>query len=227
MKRRTKYTAASLDALLVQDGTDGDPIAQLLTQAQRKAGAMLAEMELMDGGDAMKARSRDVTEVPPSLDDLGVTKMQSHRWQRFGDTYRVTHDESYAAERPEFRTDEEPWLQIIPGARGHVFPWSADRLAASTNTRGPVVKQLLAIPDVEVQQDGTDGITATFPVDRLSAVAEVLRLRRRRRLSPEARAKLAAVGTATRFQRSHGVGARENAPERARTGRSDTLTVRG
>ena len=96
-------------------------------------------------------------------------------------------------------------MQIIPGSRGHVFPWSSDRLAASTNTRGPVVKELLAIPDVVVQQDWTDGVTATFPVDRLSAVADVLRLRRRRRLSPEARAKLAAVGTATRFHKTHGV----------------------
>jgi hypothetical protein len=62
--------------------------------------------------------------------------------ERFGNTYRVTHEESYAAERPQFRSEEEPWLQIIPGVRGHVFPWSADRLAASTNTRGPVVKEL-------------------------------------------------------------------------------------
>jgi len=147
--------------------------------------------------------------------------------ERFGNTYRVTHEESYAAERPQFRSEEEPWLQIIPGSRGHVFPWSSDRLAASTNTRGPVVKELLAIPDVVVQQDGTDGVTATFPVDRLSAVADVLRLRLRRRLSPEARAKLAAVGTATRFHKTHGVGARQNAPERARAGQAGILAIQG
>jgi hypothetical protein len=95
--------------------------------------------------------------------------------ERFGNTYRVTHEESYAAERPQFRSEEEPWLQIIPGSRGHVFPWSSDRLAASTNTRGPVVKELLATPDLEVQQDAADDCprsrasTATWKADTLSA----------------------------------------------------------
>jgi hypothetical protein len=70
----------------------------------------------------------------------------------------------------------------------------------------------LATPDLEVQQDAADGVTVAFPAERLPEVAEVLRLRRRRRLSPEARAKLAALGTATRFHKTHGVGARENAP---------------
>jgi hypothetical protein len=42
---------------------------------------MLGEMELRDGGDASKARSHDVIELPPKLCDLGITKMQSHRWQ--------------------------------------------------------------------------------------------------------------------------------------------------
>jgi hypothetical protein len=42
---------------------------------------MLGEMELRDGGDASKARLHDVTELPPKLCDLGITKMQSHRWQ--------------------------------------------------------------------------------------------------------------------------------------------------
>jgi hypothetical protein len=58
----------------VDDGDD--PIAALLEQAERKAGAMLAEMSLPTGprkyGSAME----------PTLDDLGIDKKQSHRWQR-------------------------------------------------------------------------------------------------------------------------------------------------
>jgi hypothetical protein len=64
-------------AAFVADDGDGDPIVRLL--AERKAEAMLAEME-NQGGDR-KSKSRDVTLIP-SLDELGVTKMQSHRWQR-------------------------------------------------------------------------------------------------------------------------------------------------
>jgi hypothetical protein len=67
-------------AAFVADDGDGDPIVRLL--AERKAGAMLAEMEKHPPGPDKEDRSHDVTDLPPSLDELGVTKMQSHRWQR-------------------------------------------------------------------------------------------------------------------------------------------------
>lgn len=58
-------------------------IAEIKLRAERRAGELLREMPKQDGGDAMRARSHHVTEVviPPSLDDLGITKMQSSRWQ--------------------------------------------------------------------------------------------------------------------------------------------------
>lgn len=41
---------------------------------------MLAEMEKQQPGDYK--RSHDVTvQVPPRLEELGISKMQSHRWQ--------------------------------------------------------------------------------------------------------------------------------------------------
>jgi hypothetical protein len=51
-------------------------------EAERKAGALLADTPKRDGGDAMKARSHDVTELPPKLSDLGISKQQSSDWQR-------------------------------------------------------------------------------------------------------------------------------------------------
>lgn len=48
---------------------------------ERRLGQMLAETDKRDGGDAMRARSHDVTELPPKLADLGISKMQSSRWQ--------------------------------------------------------------------------------------------------------------------------------------------------
>jgi hypothetical protein len=110
---------------------------------------------------------------------------------RFGRDYRVTHDESFAAERPEFRAAEEVWLQVIPGQSGHVAPWDGTHLVACTRARGPVAQAIRSLPGVVVVQDGNDGINATFPVELFDRVAAILRLRRRRRLSPEARAAAA------------------------------------
>lgn len=78
--------------------------AEVKLRAERKAGEMLAEMEKRDGGDAMKARSHDVTEVsPPSLSDLGIDKMQSSRWQREAAVDEQTFEDYLASCREEHR----------------------------------------------------------------------------------------------------------------------------
>ena len=48
---------------------------------QRWIGEWLRSMPKRDGGDAMRARSHDVTELPPKLEDLGIQKMQASRYQ--------------------------------------------------------------------------------------------------------------------------------------------------
>ena len=42
---------------------------------------MLAKMPKQTGGDAMKARLQDVTELPPSYKQLGIHKVYAARWQ--------------------------------------------------------------------------------------------------------------------------------------------------
>ncbi len=125
--------------------------------------------------------------------------------ERFGRDFKIGHEESYLAERGELRADEEIILQIIPGRRGHVFPWGPNRLAGSTDTRGPTARRLAALPNVRIEQDGSDGVTVSFPPELLPQVADLLHLKRRRRLSPEARLRLAEAGAKTRFK--HGTGA--------------------
>jgi hypothetical protein len=39
------------------------------------------EMEKHPAGRPPENRSHDVTDLPPTLEDLGISKMQSHRWQ--------------------------------------------------------------------------------------------------------------------------------------------------
>lgn len=56
--------------------------AEIKIRAERKAGELLAEMPKQDGGDAARTRLHHATESPPKLEDLGITKVQSHRWQQ-------------------------------------------------------------------------------------------------------------------------------------------------
>lgn len=105
----------------------------------------------------------------------------------FGREYKIRHEESYRAERPEFRKEEEPWLQIIPCLHGHIYPHGDDLLAWASDNRGPVVTRVCRLPFVNVVQDGSDGVNATFPVTHFREVAEIVQPRRRRVLSPERR----------------------------------------
>lgn len=52
----------------------------------------------------------------------------------FGKRFKYCWDEAYAAELPELRKGEGPWLVQIPGRYGYVFPWGgrAPRTSIST-----------------------------------------------------------------------------------------------
>jgi hypothetical protein len=134
----------------------------------------------------------------------------------FGKRYRVWHEESYYAERPQFRAAEEPWLQIIPCAGTprncppqhlsgytHIYPWDKDMLAVYKAGRNAVVVKRLVAVGCQVHSVGSDGTTLLFPVALFPQVAEVVRPLRRRRLSPEARR--AAGDRLRKYQFRHAV----------------------
>ena len=112
----------------------------------------------------------------------------------FGDQYKIRHDESYRAENPEFRKEDEVWLQIIPCQHGHIYPHGDNLLAWSSDRRGPIAKKVREVLGVNVHQDGDDGINATFDVSLFEQVAEIVQPKRKppkRVLTPEHKAKLA------------------------------------
>jgi len=82
------------------------------------------------------------------------------------------------------------------GKRPHVsciYRWT------TSGCKGVVLESL------QVWQDGADGATVLFPADKLDEVADLLKLRRRRRMSERERQRLAGLGRAYRFQlRRHG-----------------------
>ena len=88
-----------------------------------------------------------------------------HLRERFGGSFRVRYEESYLAQYGPRARVEAPWLQIIPGGRGHVYAWDDRRLAASTNTSGVTAKKLKAQVDPEKCWGcGLDWFPRTDPV---------------------------------------------------------------
>ena len=121
----------------------------------------------------------------------------------FGDRFKIGYDPAYYVERPEFRAEEELWLQLILCQHGEIGPWGSDFLLACTRNRGTVATRLAALDCVEVVQDADDGLNAKFLVNDFEVVAEVMRPRRRRRgrkMTPEETTKLVEAGREYRFQ---------------------------
>ena len=130
--------------------------------------------------------------------------------ERFGEWFRVEYEESYRAERGEHGWAEDPWLMVIPCQHGHICPWGGSILAACTKHAGRIVNRLKALPFTTVAQDGSDGANVLFDVEHFDQVAEIMRPRRRRRLSPEARR--AAGERLRQYQFTPAVGSAPEAP---------------
>jgi len=125
--------------------------------------------------------------------------------ERFGRQYRVTFD-------PAARTwgeRQDPWMMQLPcaGPGVTIYPHGGDRLAAEVNGRPGVARKLAQLPGVTCTQYGGFGgdCTFVFSLALWDAVAEIVKPRRRRVLSEEARAALIERTAATRFRPSPGL----------------------
>ena len=78
-------------------------MAEIKLRAERRCGELLADMEKRDGGDAQRTRSQRVTEseVPPRLADMGISRMQSSRWQAIAAVPEAIFEEHVAAVKAE------------------------------------------------------------------------------------------------------------------------------
>lgn len=70
------YARQAKDSALIQMATE------IKVRAERRCGELLSQSELRNGGHAMKARSNDATEVPPTLAEMGLSKSESSRYQQ-------------------------------------------------------------------------------------------------------------------------------------------------
>jgi hypothetical protein len=124
--------------------------------------------------EGAKAQSQKVPprrEVPATCVNLAA---------RFGQDFKITHDPA-ARTRPQKR---DPWMMQLPcrGKGVTIYPFGGDRLAVEVDGRPGLVKKLVAIPDVELLQDGDGEKTFLFEVALFGPVAAVVRPRKRRRL---------------------------------------------
>ena len=150
--------------------------------------------------------------------------------QHFGDRFRIEYEESYHAERPEFRAQEAAWLTLIPCQHGHIIPWGGDLLAACTDKRGPLAKKLVESSVTEPWMGGDDGVNVKFDIRHFDEVAEIMKPRRRHRhgfkLSSEHRQKLVEAGEKHRFQPNDtGTERSPGDRRRARSTEPDTLVT--
>jgi len=99
----------------------------------------------------------------------------------------VDYDESYSAER-RGRRYHDPWLAILHCRHGHIYPHGGDLLGAATAHHSRIARQLIALRCCRLIQDGDDGVNVVFHIDDFCQVAEIMKPRRRRRLTAEQRA---------------------------------------
>lgn len=101
---RDKAEAMRVLARSISAGTEAqNRCAELKLRAERRLGEELAKAEMHPAGRPAENRSHDVTDLPPTLSDLGITRMQSSRWQAVA---RVPEEmfEDYVADAAEITT---------------------------------------------------------------------------------------------------------------------------
>jgi hypothetical protein len=103
----------------------------------------------------------------------------------FSDRYRITFDLAYSA-RHVHRAKLDPWMMEIPcqGRGVMIYLHGGDTLAVEVDRRPSIVAKLKAIEGLNLHQDGDLEKTFLFDVALFEQVAEVVKPRKRRRLTP-------------------------------------------
>ena len=107
--------------------------------------------------------------------------------------YKITYE--CPLDRRPTGGPKDPWAAMVPCAGGsHIYPFAHGTLALFLLGRRPKLTRFLEEIGCEVRTRGDDGTTLVFAVGLFERVAQMIRARKRKRLSPEHRAKLIAAG---------------------------------
>ena len=110
--------------------------------------------------------------------------------ERFDQRYRIAFDDAAVGRN-------DPWMMIIPGRFGTIYPHGTENLAVEVDGHPRIAKQVEAIPGIVLHQDGDDEKTFVFPVNLFDQVAAIVEPKRVKRLTDEQRARLVEAGRLT------------------------------
>lgn len=107
----------------------------------------------------------------------------------FGGKYRTSFDPAYdPRHRPQKSRD--PRMMTIPCSRGVIYPFGGEYLIAEVEDRPRIAGSLVQLSCVELFQDGDRFVAVKFHVRDFKQVAQLLRPRKKPRLTAERRAEL-------------------------------------
>jgi hypothetical protein len=118
---------------------------------------------------------------------------------RFGSEYRIAFDPSYDPKGVP-KSSLDSWMMTIPCRFGTIFPHGGDLLAAECDRHPSAWRKLDALPGVTLHQAGDGERTYLFDVSLWDVVADIIKPKRRRRLSAAHKQALLAANAATRFR---------------------------
>ncbi len=106
----------------------------------------------------------------------------------------------------------DPYAWLVLGLFGDLYVAGDGLLGVSTHKAGGIAKQIRRLPFVKVVQDGDDGINATFAAEHVKLILRLIKARRRRKLTPERRAKLVEAGRGYHFHGASDAGEAQRQP---------------
>ena len=118
---------------------------------------------------------------------------------QYADRYILGWDEAkQVSGQPK---EDIPWLRLIPGKFGKIFPWSETTFAAYVSgvKKSKQAARLPFVTVVQGREPGCPEIIVCFSPECFDEMAEFVGARRRRRLSAEHRRKLVKAGAPHRF----------------------------
>lgn len=99
--------------------------------------------------------------------------------------HRITYD-------PACEDKHDPWTFQIPCRLGTIYPHGDDRLAVEVDYHPSAVRKLAALPGLYHYQYGDGEHTFVFHLGSFSQVAEIVKPRKKKTISPAYREKLVA-----------------------------------
>jgi hypothetical protein len=143
------YARQAKDRTLINDATE------IRLRAERRVGELLIEMKERGeretkGGDR-KSKSQPVTLIPPQLSDLGVSKMQSSRWQKLAEIADDDFEDvvDRAKQRAASALDRAQQLRSKPKPKSKPKRDAADVVAACVTEVESVVRAAILKLDSE------------------------------------------------------------------------------